>query len=170
MTESGDERSIIDLTAKTLPSLGGCRLLAVYLLHVGWRAPAPGLESPEARERLLLQLEQLGSIGGSVGVPGQGWSWAFALRSLEGHFGYLVVGAGTAPAEPQQFLIRVLAQQVGMALANAALLSRVRARADELRSANDALAGTVAALERSTSIHARLTDVAVSGPGEAGVA
>jgi sugar diacid utilization regulator len=169
MTESGDERSIIDLAAKTLPSLGGCRLLAVYLLHVGWRAPAAGPESPE-RERLLSQLERLGSVGGALEVPGQGWSWAFPLRSLEGHFGYLVIGSARAPADPEQFLIRVLAQQVGMALANAALLTRVLARAEELRDANDALAGTVAALERSTSIHARLTEVAASGQGEAGIA
>src|SRR5207237_4994525 len=34
MTESGDERSIFDLTAKTLPSLVGLLLFSVYLLHV----------------------------------------------------------------------------------------------------------------------------------------
>jgi sugar diacid utilization regulator len=57
-----------------------------------------------------------------------------------------------------------------MALTNAALLATERTSAESLRSANRALGETVAALEHSTSIHERLTQVAASGLGEAGIA
>ena len=59
----------------------------------------------------------------------------------------------TAPEEPpasEQFLLRVLAQQTGVALVNARLHAKERATAEQLSAANAALAQTVRALERST--------------------
>ena len=41
------------------------------------------------------------------------------MRSAAGHFGFLVVSAGAEPLPAEQFLLRVLAQQTGIALANA---------------------------------------------------
>src|SRR6202035_359226 len=63
----------------------------------------------------------------------------------------------------ERFLLRVLAQQAGVALAKARLHSRQREQAGELRLANFALV-------RSMEIHERLTKVALGGEGQAGIA
>ena len=77
--------------------------------------------------------------------------------------GYLVVGAPAPPAESERVLLQVLAQQAGVALANARLHSREREQAEELRLTN-------LALVRSMEIHDRLTKVALGGEGQAGIA
>ncbi|MEW5813755.1 MAG: helix-turn-helix domain-containing protein [Actinomycetota bacterium] len=64
----------------------------------------------------------------------------------------------------------MLTQQTGIALTNAWLHERHRAAAESLQAANTSLAETVAALERKTAIHARLTRVAVEGEGQQGIA
>jgi sugar diacid utilization regulator len=64
----------------------------------------------------------------------------------------------------------VLAQQTGIALANARLHGRERVISRELRAANTALEASVAALERSTVIHDRLTRTALAGEGHDGIA
>ncbi len=64
----------------------------------------------------------------------------------------------------------MLAQQTGVALANARLHAKERATAEELRSANSTLAETVRALEHTTQIHDRFTRVAVAGEGQEGIA
>ena len=87
------------------------------------------------------------------------WSWAYSLSSRHGPAGYLVVGAPAPPAESERFLLQVLAQQAGVALANARLHSREREQAEELRLAN-------LALVRSMEIHDRLTKVALGGEGQ----
>lgn len=171
MTEAGDERKILNLASTAVPSLGRSRLWGVHLHDSGWRSmtdgPAPG---GDGQVDLTAQLAVLGSAGGVVAIPGEAWGWAFPLRSLDGEFGYMVVAADNVPPPPEQFLLRVLAQQAAIALANARLHSRERARAVELRVANAALAETVASLERSTTIHDRLTQVAVAGEGQEGIA
>ena len=57
-----------------------------------------------------------------------------------------------------------------MALANARLHTQQRRQATELIDINQQLADTVAALERSTAIHDRLTRVASAGEGQKGIA
>ena len=121
---------------------------------------------PPGRKRrgLVAGLVALGDDDGPVEVPGPAWAWAFGLRSLGGHWGWLVV---TAPAEPtadERFLLKVLAHQTGSALENAALHRRERAGAAELRRVNaelgvvnEQLAATVADLERTATIHEALT-------------
>jgi sugar diacid utilization regulator len=74
------------------------------------------------------------------------------------------------PPPEQQFLLRVLSQQTGIALSNTSLHTRERSRSTELREANAALEETVAALQRSTATHRRLDRVAVGGEGLAGIA
>ena len=98
------------------------------------------------------------------------WGWAFSLRSLGAHFGYLAVSADAEPTTGEQFLLRVLAQQAGVALANARLHTRQRGQAAELLATNNRLAGTLSALERSLAIHDSLTRVAVAGEGQEGIA
>jgi sugar diacid utilization regulator len=113
---------------------------------------------------------------GPVTGTGSAWARAYALRAVSGHAGYLVVAADTAPSKDQRFLLRVLAQQTGRALTTATLHRRDRETAGELRTlnakledANDRLAASVNDLERRREIHERLTAVAASGAGEAGI-
>jgi DNA-binding PucR family transcriptional regulator len=169
MTENDDESAILNLAATSVPSLGDCRLEGAYLVDRGWQATSLA-GAAETRTDLEAQFAVISVAGGAISVVGQEWGWAFALRSIEGHFGFLVVGAVAEPPASTQFLLRVLAQQTGIALANARLHGRERARAEELRMANATLEQTVAALERSTAIHDRLTSVAVGLEGQDGIA
>jgi hypothetical protein len=162
MTECGDESKILHLAATSVASFGPCRTVGVYLGDRGWPAclPIPG---PQVRDGLEEQMQCLGRSGGPVAVPGAGWSWAFPLRSRGGHVGYVVVVADIEPGQHEQFLLRVLAQQTGVAVANARLLVKERATSEELRTSNEALAETVQALEQTVQIHERFTRVAVAG-------
>ena len=80
-----------------------------------------------------------------------------------GPSGYLVVGANQEPPEEQRFLLGVLAQQAGVALANARLHTLERERAQQLRVAN-------VALRRTMEVHDTLTRVALEGRGQDGIA
>jgi DNA-binding PucR family transcriptional regulator len=165
MTESREERQILNLASTAVPSFGKFCSEGVYLIGSGWVAVADELTSAGnvGLARLLDQLDRLGGGGGPVDISGRGWGWAFPLRGLGGPLGYLVVGATAAPPPGEQFLLRALAQQAGIALANA------RLHASE-RDAAETLAVTVGTLERSTAIHDRLTRVAVAGEGQEGIA
>jgi sugar diacid utilization regulator len=170
MTESRDADNIVNLASTAVPSLGHCRLCGIYLSGRGWQATEGPCISPQVRTDIEAQFAVLSSAGGALSIPGEPWGWAFSLRSMQGHFGYLAVWAEREPPAAEQFLLRVLGQQTGIGLANAALYARERAAAAELRGANAALARTVAALERSTEIHNRLTRTAVAGDGIEGIA
>ncbi|HEY2702736.1 MAG TPA: helix-turn-helix domain-containing protein [Candidatus Dormibacteraeota bacterium] len=170
MTETGDEQRILHLATTAVPSLSACRLCGVHLIDGGWRATAGACERAEVRADLEAQFAVLSSAGGAVAILHEAWAWAFSLRSIQGHFGFLLVSAAAEPPPSQQFLLRVLAQQTGIALANARRDAHERASAAELKAANGALAGTVHALEQSTAIHQRLTQVAMAVEGEAGIA
>jgi sugar diacid utilization regulator len=170
MTETGDEQRILHLATTAVPALSRCRLQGVHLTDAGWPATAGRCDRPEVRADLEAQLAVLSSAGGAVAILHEAWAWAFTLRSIEGHFGFLLVSAAEEPPPSQQFLLRVLAQQTGVALANAHRYARERATAAELKVANSALAGTVYTLQQSTAIHQRLTRVAMALEGEAGIA
>ncbi|MDQ1500796.1 MAG: hypothetical protein QOI86_4136, partial [Actinomycetota bacterium] len=179
MTESRDEDEILSLAVTSVASLGPCTTDGAY------RPAADGVGEPErfrqpAGRRRRAQAAALVALGGDDGpadVPGAGWGWVYALRSLGGHWGWLVVGAPAEPTADEQFLLKVLAHQTGSALENAALHRRERAGAAELRrvnaelaSVNEQLAATVAELERTATIHEALTLVSASGAGEDGLA
>jgi sugar diacid utilization regulator len=170
MGESDDQEHILGLAATAVPSLGGCRLEGVHLLDTGWQTVPGGHAASDARGDLETQFAVLNVTGGPVAVLGRGWAWAYPLRSLDGHLGYLVVSAGREPPSAEQFLLRVLAQQAGIAIAGARQRARQRADAERLRTANAALAETVAELEFSTNVHERLTRVAAAGEGPEGIA
>ncbi|WP_213450136.1 helix-turn-helix domain-containing protein [Rhizomonospora bruguierae] len=176
MAEGGDEQRILHLATSAVPTLGRCRMHGVYSGTGWWTATGTPVDTgaldpvdgPGAD--LEAELAALDEAGGPVMVPGEGWGWAYPLRSLDGQFGFLVAGADRQPPAFDQFLLRVLAQQTGIALANTRLHARERAAAVELRVANEALVATVAAFERRTAIHDRLTRVAVAGEGQQGIA
>jgi len=162
MTESSGERQILDLAFTAAPSLARCRVVGVGGVGTGPHAPClPGL----AR-----QLLALGAADGAVTVRDAAWAWAYPLGSPRGRHGFLVVAAEESPSSEEQFLLRALAQQTGSALANRRLHAHELATANELSEVNERLRGTVAALERSMAIHARLTSIAVSGEGRDGIA
>jgi hypothetical protein len=117
-----------------------------------------------------VQLAVVSTAGGAIAVGHAEWGWAFPLRSVGGHLGFLAVSADTEPTAAEQFSLRVLAQQTGVALANARLHTQQRRQATELIDINQQLAETVAALERSTAIHDGLTRVAFAGEGQEGIA
>jgi sugar diacid utilization regulator len=170
MSESDDQGHILGLAATAVPSLGQCRLEGVYLGDGGWQA-VPGVHAAsDARGDLEAQFAVLSVAGGPVAVLGQAWAWAFPLRSLDGHLGYLVASAAGEPSSSEQFLLRMLAQQAGIAIAGARQRARRRADAERLRAANTALAETVAELELTAEVHERLTRVAAAGGGPEGIA
>jgi sugar diacid utilization regulator len=170
MSESDDPAHILGLAATAVPTLGRCRLEGVHLGDGGWQAVQGGHAASDARGDLEAQFAVLSVAGGPVAVLGRPWAWAFPLRSLDGHLGYLVVSAEGEPHSSEQFLLRVLAQQAGIAVAGARERAVQRADAERLRADNAALAATVAELEFSTKVHERLTRVAAAGAGPEGIA
>jgi sugar diacid utilization regulator len=170
MTESRAERQILELATSSVPSLVECRLHGAFLQTSGWLQTSGPLDAGEVRADLEAQFAVLSDAGGAVSIRDEGWAWAFPLRSLAGQMGHLVVGADDEPSSLDQFLLRVLAQQVGIALANARLHEREVAASAELRVANAQLADSVEAIRRRAEIHERLTRAAMTGTGLAGIA
>jgi sugar diacid utilization regulator len=169
MTESSDEQQILQLATTTVPAFGACRLVGAHLTDSGW-VHLNGGHDENSVATVEAQLAVLGHAGGVLDVHDEGWAYAFPLRSLEGQFGSFVVAADDEPAQLDHFLLRVLAQQTGIALANARSHGRERRISAELRDSNRALADTVAALERANTMHDRLTRVAVAGEGQDAIA
>ena len=145
MTESTDEGQILHLATSSVGGLARCRPEGVYLTGQGWRWTADSLRQEMGRRAVQRQLPGVGSLGGAVKVPGRSWGWAYPLRSLAGGVGFLIVSAEEVPTPAGQFLLRVMAQQAGMALANARLHAQEHATAEGLADEQAAL-GRVATL------------------------
>jgi sugar diacid utilization regulator len=160
MSKNADDAGILDLAASAVPALGPADTIAIWL-DEGWAnvrsAPRPPAVALDA------QIATLSPNGGILRIPGSGWGFGYPLTTLGGLLGYLVVAAPEPPDEHEQFLLSVLAQNTGVAMANARLHARDRKRADEVDRAN-------VALRRSTEIHERLTQVAAGGGGSDGIA
>lgn len=105
--------------------------------------------------------------GGMAGREDQSAAWEYPLHS---GLGSLVVSCSRQPTDEEQFLLRALAQHCGAAVANRHLHEQERLAAAEAARANTQLQDTLAALQRSMEIHARLTEVAASGQGRQGIA
>jgi DNA-binding PucR family transcriptional regulator len=173
MTESANEEQILHFATTSLASLApSCELAGVYCSEVhGWKLGSRRLEKDRLlRSTLEQQLTALGQSGGRLNVPADGWGSAFALRSIHESVGFLVVLADVDPSPEEQFLLRVLAQQTGVALTNARMVKRSRDTAAELASSNEALGRSLADLHRTMEIHARLDEVAGSGRGRQALA
>ena len=168
MTESASEDQILELATSSAAGLGTWRIEGYHFTDGQWHSGlGHGATAPAG---LAGQLATLGGKGGAVSVAGRGWAWAYPLRGVAGQLGHLVASCAAEPATEQRFLIQVLAQQTGVAVSNARLHARERATAAELAATNEALAATVAELQRNMAIHQRLTSVAVSGEGQPGIA
>ena len=168
MTESVSEDQILDLAASSAPGLGPWWIDGYSFTDGQWRPGTGRACSPPGG--LAGRLAALDRGGGKVELPGRAWAWAFPLRDSGGLLGHLVASSDREPSAEERFGIQVIAQQTGVAVSNARLHARERATAAELAAANAALAETVASLRRSMDIHDRLTQVAVSGEGQPGIA
>jgi sugar diacid utilization regulator len=157
LTQQDSQDSILRYVANAVESLGTCTTEGIFLDGRWQDIRIPG------REAASLPAVVNAAEGGPVTLADVPWSWAYSLSNRHGPAGYLVVGAPAPPAESERFLLKVLAQQAGVALANARLHGREREQAEELHLAN-------LALVRSMEIHDRLTKVALDGEGQAGIA
>ncbi len=170
LTQQDSEKRILRFVAHAVESLGQFKTYGIFA-DGHWQDVRPG--GPEDGAAGLPAPVPAGAPGPGM-VPGPAaaglfmledvpWSWAYALTGRRGRFGYLVVGAKQEPAAGDRFLLHVLAQQAGVALANAHLHAREREQSRELAAAN-------VALRRSMAVHDRLTRVALGGEGQEGIA
>ncbi len=165
----GDEGQILRLAAASAPSLGDWRVEG-FVLDGVFRPGEPNGQASWAA-RLTTQVAELGTPGGRLSVPERGWAWALPLPSGSGRtLGQLVISADRPPSADDEFLLQVLAQQVGVALSNARLHERDRLAAAELLATNTKLSETVATLRHHTEIHDRLARAAATGAGRPGIA
>jgi sugar diacid utilization regulator len=174
MTTAADEREILRLATSAMPSLAHCRLEGVHI-DEAWRVGAAGKAAGGVP--LGPQLAALEGREGTVDIPGRPWAWAFPLASPAELIGHVVVSADDAPPEPQRFLLAMLVQLAGVAVANARLHERERALTNQLQVTNRSLERSTAAAEqarsdaqRSLDIHRLLTAVATAAEGPAGIA
>ncbi|MDQ2959448.1 MAG: helix-turn-helix domain-containing protein [Candidatus Dormibacteraeota bacterium] len=169
LTESTDEKQIAHLATSSITSLGPARLRGLHIEGAGWLELESPCDDLAVRDELERQLQSVDGVGGPVHIPGDAWDWAFALGGGRSR-NFLVVGAAAEPSTHDRFLLQVLAQQMGVALANARLHAMERAAAEQLTTLSASLEVTLAALQRSMDIHARLTEVVVRSEGQEGLA
>jgi DNA-binding PadR family transcriptional regulator len=158
LTRQDDQAGILHLVASAVESLGHCRTERIRLDGQWTEVRAPHHE--QAGGDLDGSIPPDGVRFELAGVP---WSWAYSMSSPRGPSGCLVVGAEQEPTESERFLLQVLAQQAGVALANARLHTHDREQAEQLRVTN-------LALQRTMEIHDRLTRVVLEGQGQEGIA
>ena len=158
LTEQDDQGDILMLVADAVDTIGPCTAEGIFL-DQGWQIRRFSGDGPNP---VQLAISHSGD-GVFARLPDMAWSWAYPIPVRSGQSGWLVVGAVHEPTESERFLLQVLAQQAGIALASARLRGRERTQAGELAMAN-------LALQRSIEIHDRLTQVALTGTGQAGIA
>jgi sugar diacid utilization regulator len=95
---------------------------------------------------------------------------AYPLRTTSTDHGFLVVAADRPLRPEEDGLLRLLAQQMAVALFGARRMAQHRKDSYELARANVALSRLVDELRRTVEIHARLDEVATSGAGLAALA
>ena len=161
MTERRHLHEILHLSTTAIPALVPARCLGVHVPFgdgTRWHAMGKAVEGPAIRADILSQLQQLPRSGGALQIAGEAWAWAVGLPSPVEQIGTLMVAADSPLSEDDMLVLRSLAQQTGIALANARLHASHKAT-------NEQLTDTVAALRHTTAIHERLTQGAREGGG-----
>jgi sugar diacid utilization regulator len=164
---------ILKLVVSALPALGPCQAVGAFLLDHTSIDVTSDMSSEgfsDIDEQLHRQLVALCGADGAVQLPDTAWAWAYPLRAVGAHSGYLVVSADAPPSTDEQFLVRTLAQQAGAALNSAALYHGERNASEELRdrnvelaTVNEQLRDVVTDLERRNRMHESFTKVAATG-------
>jgi sugar diacid utilization regulator len=158
LTEQDDQGDILMLVADAVDTIGPCSALGIFL-NQSWQVRRFSGDGPDLAE---FASSHAGD-GMLARLPAVAWSWAYPIPVRRGECGWLIVGAAHEPTESERLLLQVLAQQAGIALASSRLRGRERAQAAELAAAN-------LALRRGIEIHDRLTQVAITGEGQVGIA
>jgi hypothetical protein len=127
-----EDDEILELVVSAVPALGPCRVEGAYLIRDETRRNG-NRPSPGSDRGLRTQLDALAGAAGQLTLTTTGWAWAYPLRGLGRHCGYLVVSAPAAPSPNEQFLIGTLAQQAGAALNSAASYRNERSTSQKLR-------------------------------------
>jgi DNA-binding PucR family transcriptional regulator len=156
-----DPRRILHLIATAAPALASCRTQGV-VFDGQWSDLLISDESQIVLDKLISKL-QTPSQGGVLPLSTAMWGYAYPLLSGVEASGFLVVRAEVIPTQHEQFLLRALAQQGGVAVANAILHARERDHAAQLQEA-------ILALERNVAIQQRLIRVAAAREGQEGIA
>jgi sugar diacid utilization regulator len=159
LTQQDNPAQVLPLVADAVDSLGPCRAEGIFL-DGEWRVARFGGPAPRPGDLADAFGTDTGALIKLADAP---WSWAYPMPVPHGPSGCLAVSADLEPTASERFLLQVLAQQAGTALANARLHCRERAQAAGLLAAN-------LALQRSMEIHDRLTRVALTGEGQEGIA
>lgn len=164
MSSRRDEEEIVQIVVTAIPALVPVRPIGIQLVddRTRWLATTGPGATAGVRAALAKELRDSTADGGPVRVGGEAWAWALPLRSLGDVMGHLVVVADSSPSATNMLTLRSLAQQTGIALANARLHTRNQ-------EANAELARSVDALRYKSAIHDALTEVEVSGSGLAGI-
>jgi DNA-binding PucR family transcriptional regulator len=171
MSESADEEQILYLASTSLSSVARCRLAGFFCLATKkWKVSSSRLQdAPRLRGVLERQLEALVPKGGPLVLDSE-WGFAFSLRGPRECWGFLVLLADKEPSSEEELLLLVLAQQTGLALTVAQMVGTEHETSVRLTRTNEALGRSVADLQRTMEIHARLDEVASSGGGHDGLA
>ncbi|HEY3717443.1 MAG TPA: helix-turn-helix domain-containing protein [Jatrophihabitantaceae bacterium] len=174
MFEARDEMDILRLSVTSVPSLGPLLVEAAYLIERGQLAAAV---TPPTVEGIAEQIAAMDGGDGAITVPAREWGWAYPLRTRAGLHGYLVLSSHVQPSEDDRFLVRVLAQQTAVAMANATLYQNALATAAEVQALSDERARINTDLTRSVNDLAQqaraqevLGQVSASGQREEGIA
>lgn len=165
MTERNQPDEIIHLATTAVPALVAAQSVGAHLTFgegARWHSLTAPLDQPTARADVLGQLQRLPGSGGPLDLAWANWAWAFGLLSPSEVIGHLIVTAEQEPVEEDLLLLRSLAQQTGITLANARLHSTHR-------TTNTMLTRTITSLRNKTAIHDRFTKVALEGGGQQGV-
>jgi sugar diacid utilization regulator len=166
LTRQQDEAGIVHLVANAVESIGQCRAERI-MIDGRWAEVRLPQHEPSGPALADLLPARGGMRFELTGVP---WSWAYSMSMAGGPASYLVVGADREPAESDRFLLEVLAQQAGVALANTRLHARQREQNAREREQAERLQLINTALQRTVEIHDRLTQVALKGEGQDGIA
>jgi DNA-binding PucR family transcriptional regulator len=169
MAEAADEDDIVELAADAVSTLTACCVEGIYIGDGQWRRTMTPCNGLALQAYLQDHMTTLGRMGGAVDVPVRPWAWAYPMYRISGSAGFVVVSAAAQPHEHDQFQLRLLAQQTGLALTTLRLRLRERRAAAEQATLNARLEETVTALRRGMKIHERLTEAAASGVGVEGI-
>lgn len=168
-----DVGEIFREAAAAVDGLASCQVEASYRSVNGGLVRFP----PSVPSHPDIQRHRESGWDGHVDTRDGRWGWAFPLSYRCIVNGCLVVSAASAPSDNQIQLLTILAQQVGAALAHAALhdrdsgdMAELRKSNADLKSANRALGTMVTRLQRQTNVHEVLSAAAAAGMGEQGIA
>jgi signal transduction histidine kinase len=160
MTESTSEDEVLDLAVSAVQSLSHqCRTEGVWL-DGEWRSVESLRGRVQPRAGHEAELADLNAGGGPLHWPDVAWAWAFPLASRGGPTGFLIVGSPESPPQYEWSLLRTLAQQTGVALANARLLARERATRGQIADEQAALRRVAALVACSATPEEVFTAVA----------